>query len=202
MKQTLVPPCPGAALGAVELDRLFVGRGRAEAVADPRGELDRLRAEARDEHGRRLVGQVVDAGVLDGVVAAMMAALAALPQRAHDLDGLLEHLEAHVDLGPAVAEDVLVERLAAAHAEVEAPLEQNGARGRGLGDDRGVDADGRAGDAGRDREPRGLRDGADRRPHERAVALLVVPRVIVVGDPQRVEAGLLGALRLRDELAG
>src|SRR4030095_8184476 len=110
----------------------------------------------------------LDAGVLEGVVATVMAALTALPQRADDLDGLLEHLEAHVDLGPAVAEDVLVERLAAAHAQLAAALEQHGAGGRGLSDDRGVDADGGAGDAGRDRQARGLRDGADRRPHERA----------------------------------
>ena len=34
------------------------------------------------------------------------------------------------------------------------------------------------------------------------MALLVVPRVVVVGDPQRVEAGLLGAPGLLDELAG
>ena len=52
-----------------------------------------------------------------------MAVLAALPQRPHDLDGLLEHLQAHVGRRPAVAEDVLVERLAAADAEGEAALE-------------------------------------------------------------------------------
>ncbi len=151
---------------------------------------------------RRLVGQVVDARVLDGVVRPVVAALAALPQRADDLDGLLEHLQAHVGLGPAVAEDVLVERLAAAHAEVEAPVEQHGARGGGLGDDRRVDAHRRAGDARRDRQRRGLRERADDRPHEGAVALLVVPRVVVVGDPQRVEAGRLGAAGLVDEVAG
>ena len=52
-----------------------------------------------------------------------------------------------------------------------------------------------------DRQVGGLRDRADHRPHERAVALLVVPRVVVVGDPQRVEAGLLGAAGQVDELA-
>ena len=53
---------------------------------------------------------------------AAVALLAALPQRADDLDRLLEHLQPHVGLGPAVAEDVLVERLAAADAEAEAAL--------------------------------------------------------------------------------
>jgi hypothetical protein len=33
------------------------------------------------------------------------------------------------------------------------------------------------------------------------MSLLVVPRVVVVGDPQRVEAGLLGAPGLVDEIA-
>jgi hypothetical protein len=41
-----------------------------------------------------------------------MALVAALPQHPDDLDGLLEHLEAHIGFGPAVAEDVLVERFA------------------------------------------------------------------------------------------
>jgi hypothetical protein len=191
-----------AALGAVEIDGLLVGRGGAEAVADAGGELDRLGAEAGDEDRRRLVGQVVDARVLDRVVRPAMAVLAALPQRADDLDGLLEHLQAHVGLRPAVAEDVLVERLPAADAEVEAPFEQDGARGGGLGDDRRVQAHGGAGDARRDGQLRGLRDRADDRPHEGAVALLVDPRVVVVGDPQRVEAGRLGAPGLVDEIAG
>ena len=36
---------------------------------------------------------------------------------------------------------------------------------------------------------------------KRAVSLLVVPGVVVVGDPQPFEAGVLGHARLRDELA-
>ena len=40
-----------------------------------------------------------------------------------------------------------------------------------------------------------LRDRADRRPDERAVALLVVPGVEVVGDPEGLEARLLGHAR-------
>ena len=54
-----------------------------------------------------------------------MARAAALPEQPDDLDRLLEHLQAHVGLGPAVAEDVLVERLAAADAEREATVEQD-----------------------------------------------------------------------------
>jgi hypothetical protein len=133
-------------------------------------------------------------------VAPAVAALAALPQVAHDLDGLLEHLQAHVGLGPVRAEDVLVERLARADAEVEAAAEHDCARRRGLGDDRRVDADRRAGHAGGDNQIGCLGYRPDHRPDEGAVALLVVPRVVVVGDPQRVEARRLGAPRLLDEL--
>ena len=44
--------------------------------------------------------------------------------------------------------------------------------------------------------------GAEHAPDEGALALLVVPRVEVVGDPQRLEAGLLGAPSLVEQLAG
>ncbi len=44
-----------------------------EAVADLGRERNRLRPEARDEHRRRRPGQVVDARVLDGVMAAAVA---------------------------------------------------------------------------------------------------------------------------------
>ena len=58
--------------------------------------------------------------MVDGVVLAAVRLLAALPEQADDLDRLLEHLEALVGQRPAVAEDVLVEVLAAADAEEEA----------------------------------------------------------------------------------
>jgi hypothetical protein len=189
-----------AARGTVPVDRFLVGRRRAEPVTDLRRQVDRLRAEARDEDRRRLVGQVVHACVLDGVVLAMVAALAALPEQPDDLDGLLERLEPDVGLGPAVAEDVLVERLARSDAEREAALVHNTAGGSGLGDDRGVDAHRRAGHAGRHWEAARLGERAEDGPHEGAVALLVVPGVVMVGDPQRVEPGRLGPTCLLDEL--
>jgi len=189
-----------AATRAVPADGVGVGGRGDEAVADAGGHVDRLRAEAGDEHRRRRRGEVVDAGVLDRVVAAVVAALAALPEGADDLDRLLEHLEAHVDLGPAGAGDVLVEGLAGPDAEVEAAVEQDGARRRGLGDDRRVDARGRAGHRRRDGQACRRRQRADHGPHERAVALGVVPGVVVVGDPQGVEAGRLRPAGLGDEL--
>ena len=63
------------------------------------------------------------------------------------LDRLLEHLEAYLGLGPAIAEHMLVQRLAAPDAELEATLEHHGRGGGGLGDHRGVNTHGRAGPA-------------------------------------------------------
>ena len=103
--------------------------------------------------------------------------------------------------GPAVAEDVFVERFAAADAEVEAALVHDAAGGGGLGDHGGMDADRRAGDAGRHWEARRFGERSDHRPYEGAVALLVVPRVVVVGDPERVEARLLRLLGVADQRA-
>ena len=57
----------------------------------------------------------------------------------------------------------------------------------------------RAGHRGRDRQRGRLGDGADDRPDERALALLVEPGVEVIGDPQGLEAGLLGELGLPDQ---
>jgi hypothetical protein len=51
---------------------------------------------------RRLGGQRVDAGVLDPVVAAVVAGELALPEHAEDLDGLLQHLQAHLEPGPVL----------------------------------------------------------------------------------------------------
>jgi hypothetical protein len=48
----------------------------------------------------------------------------AAPELADNGDGFLEHLQSNVRRGPAVTEDLLVERLAAPDAEAETALEQ------------------------------------------------------------------------------
>ena len=73
-----------------------------------------------------------------------MALHAAPPQETDHADGLFEHLEPHVRRRPA-ADDVLVQVLARAEAEEE-PSPRARRRGRRLRDDRGMDADRRAGD--------------------------------------------------------
>ena len=128
--------------------------------------------------------------------------LLAGPQLAHQRDGFLEHLQTHVGVGPRIAEDVLVERLAGADAEDEAALVLQGRRRRRLGDDGGMDAQRRTGHARDDRQRDRLRQRADHAPHERTVALGVNPRVVMIGDPQAREPGGLGHAGLLHQFHG
>ena len=193
MKQTFVPACTGPLPPSERYSSIASLSGDVVQKPSPMRAASCIAFGPKPETstGGGSSGQVVDARVLDGVVAAVVAVLAALPQRAHDLDRLLEHLQAHVGLGPVVAEDVLVERLAAADAEVEAPPVQDRA-GRGGLRDRPRDGCARSGRSRPSSRAGSVASGerADDRPHERAVALLVVPGVVVVGDPERVEARL------------
>src|SRR5215218_2147635 len=168
-------------------------RGGADvAVPDASSDLDGLGAEGRDVNGRRLVRQGVEAGVLHGVVLAVVPLVVALPQEPDYLHRLFHHLQPHVGGRPVIAEYVLVEVLAATDAEPEAALQHRRRGRRGLGDYRGVDAYGGAGDAGAEAYTFG--GGGDtpyHTPHERALALLVDPGVVVVGDPGGGEAHFL-----------
>ena len=89
------------------------------AVADPGGKLDGLGTEAGHDDRRRLGRRVEQPGVLDLVEVAPVVDGLARPQPADDLDRLLEHRQPHLGWRPAMAEDVLVERLARADAEEE-----------------------------------------------------------------------------------
>lgn len=77
--------------------------------------------------------------MLESIVATATVVDPALPEQADNLHGFLEHLEALVGLWPAVAKDVLVERLAAADSQAEASVEEDrGCRG-GLSHDPRMD---------------------------------------------------------------
>ena len=127
----------------------------------------------------------------------------ALPQLADQLDRLLEHLQPDVGRGPDVAEHVLVECLAGPHARatnrpssctaaVAAAWAMTAGWIRTVG------------------QVTAVVTGSEQAweiapiiaPDERALPLLVVPRVVVVADPEGLEAGLLGGDRLLDELGG
>ena len=132
-------------------------------------------------------GRRVDAGVLDAVVRAVVGLDVRPPTAARMTSTASSSISRRTSASrPAVAEDVLVQRLAAADAEAEAAGHHRRRRRRRLGHDRRVDAHRRAGDGGQPaHRARGLRDAAEHAPHERALALLVVPGVEVVGDPRR-----------------
>jgi hypothetical protein len=130
-----------------------------------------------------------------------MALVAALPEQANHLDRFLETGLANLRLGPAVADDVLVEVLAGPHAQEEPSGHERRGGGGGLSNDGGVDAHGRAGDRGADREALGgMGDGAEHGPHEGALTLPVSPGMVMVGDEGEAEAGILRHLRVADEI--
>ena len=92
---------------------------------------------------------------------AVVADLVAFVEKADHVDGLFEHLQPHADRGPGVTQDVLVEGLAAAHAQDEPAVQLNRRGGRRLGDDRWVDPHCRAGDGGADGKRCRLRQRTD-----------------------------------------
>ena len=127
----------------------------------------------------------------------------AAQEPADDPDRLLEHLQPDVRRRPALADDVLVQRLAGAHAEDAGhPAACAAAVAAAWATTAGwVRTVGQVTAVVTGSEVTWLQ-GADHRPDERALALLVVPRVEVVGDPQALETGALGQLCLSQQLLG
>src|SRR5919204_4427207 len=165
------------------LHQILVGGDRDQGVSGPTGELRGVWLRSGDGDLGRLVRKREDPGLLDGVVLAAVALVAALPEEAHDLDRLLEHLQPRLRPRPARARDVLVQLLAGADAEEEAAVHHGRARRGRLGADRRGDADRGARDASAEPDPlRCFGDAADHAPDEGALALRVDPRMVVVGD--------------------
>ena len=129
-------------------------------------------------------------GPVDGDQAPVADGLAG-EQGPDDLDTLQQAVVAGLLVGPSGPGDVLVERLPAAQGDPEAPGEQLGQGGRGLGDDRRVVAlPGRVDAA--EREAGGLHGRAQPGPGEAGVSLGPAPGREVVGAHRRLEPGLLG----------
>ena len=107
----------------------------------------------------------------------------ATPEETDDFNGLFEHLEPDVDVGPVRSQDVLVQVFAGAHAEEKASGQHRRRRCGGLCDHRRMDPDQRAGDAGPQPQPAGgLSDRPDDRPHKWTLPLPLGPWVEVVRD--------------------
>ena len=103
---------------------------------------------------------------------------------------------------PGGADGDLVERLARADAEDDAPGVERAEGAEGLGDDRRVVAEGRGHDGRAEHDALGaLARRRQPRHREGSVAALVAPRLEVVGDEDRVQTALLGLHGIRDEVA-
>ncbi len=120
----------------------------------------------------------------------------AAEELANDLDGLFEHLRAHRRLRPVLADDVLVERLARADAQVEAARIHRRERGGGLRQNRRMIAEAWSRHAGAELDGARLRaERAEPGPDERRLALLRHPGIEVVGGHDGAEANILGLAR-------
>src|SRR5215208_1674794 len=177
--------------------------GAYVAVPNTGCDLDRLGAEGRDVDGRRLVWQRVEAGVLHGVVLAVVPLVGALPQQPYHLNRLFHHLQPHVGWWPVVPEYVLVEVLTAADPKPEATLHHRRRSRCGLGDYGRVDADNGSGDTGAETYTFGGGDDTPyHAPHERALALRVNPGMVMVRDPGGGEARFLRPVGVPDHFVG
>ena len=192
---------PVAAAGvAVEPDEVRVRLDADIAVRQPGRQLDGLLAEAGHEDRRRRVGDRVQPGRVDPVMRAVMGdepplnsslitstASSSMSSRS-SADGQAVPRMCSFSASPLPTPSV--NRPPVSSEDVAAAWAMIG----------GMGAQQRAGHRGGDRK-RGTRgDGADHRPDEAALALLVQPGVVMVGDPQGVESGLLGHPGLPDEL--
>jgi hypothetical protein len=195
---------PGLAMatGFVEdLYEIALWTRRDEPIASSSGQFRAAGTADGDEQERRLLRQCVEPRVLDRVIPPVMTLVAAFPEQPDDGDGLLEALLPYLGLRPAGSEDVLVEVLARADAEKEAPFHHRRRGGGGVGDDGRMHAHGRAGHPRPELEPLGgVRDGADHGPHEWALALRVRPGMKMVRDVGEGEPVLLGHLGVLHEV--
>ena len=150
----------------------------------------RVHADRRPDQRRRLRRQRVQLGPVDPHQPVVRDRLAG-EQRAHDLDALAQAGVAGGLVGPRVAGDVLVGRLAGAERDPQPPGEHLAQRGRGLGDDRRVVALARRVDHP-ERQRRRRHRRAEPRPCEARLALAFAPRREVVRGHDRPEARRLG----------
>ena len=137
----------------------------------------------------------VEAGRLEREVVAVVLHDLAAEELRDDLDRLEHHRRADADLRPLAADHVLVQRLAGAEAEPEAPRVHRAEGRRRVGDHGGVVAEAGAGDGGAEGELRALSERAHERPREGRLPLLGRPGMEVLADLEaRVESGGLGPL--------
>ena len=156
-----------------------------EAVDRAAGALGGDGAGCGDQDLGSALGHRPEAGRFEAVVLALvadvLAAVTGREQLLDDVDGLEHAVDALGGVGPVGADDVLVERFAAAEAEPVA-VRVHGGEGRGcLRDHRGMHAEGGCGDAGAEVACGALAECAQDIPDEGCLTLLRDPGLEVVG---------------------
>ena len=190
----------GQQLVGVQLGRLAAGRD--EPVADPTGEPRGRRPGRGDVQRNAAVGAVIDGRVVGLEVLARERHALGGPELDHQQARLLEHLEAHLLLGPVDTERHLVHRLPGADPEEHPPRVQAAQRAHRLGHDPRVIAIRRRHHARPQPDPLGaLPDRRQPGERERRMPAVVAPGLEVIGDDDAVEAELLGQHGVLHELA-
>ena len=162
------------------------------------------RAGGGDVDRDRGFGAVVDRGLVGPEELALEGHPVLAGKPAHQFDRLAQAGKALLEGRPGHAgRRHLVQRLAGADPEQDAPGVEGAERPDRLGDDRGVVAEGGGDDAGADDGARGaLAQSAHPGERKRRVAAGVAPGLEVVADQDRIEAHRFGVDREIEQLAG
>ena len=195
-------PGGGQSFGDLGQQRLgielpLLAAGADEAVARPAGVAGDQGAGGGDIDRHLGCRAIVDGGLRGTIVLALEAHPLLAPQRADQGHRLAHPGEALLELRPGLAgRGHLVQRFAGADAQDHAPREHRAQGAKGLGDDRGVVAEGGGEHAGSHHQPRGSRtQRAQPGERERRMAIDMLPGLEVVADEGRIEArgfGLAG----------
>src|ERR1041384_6349375 len=190
------------AAGVLEfLEKLFFWSSRNKSVCNTARKLGVLRTRSGDENRRQLFRQCIDACVLNGEVFAVMTLLTAAPQQPDHIDRFAQHFEPDVGRRPSVSRDVLVQILARTHAKHESSGHNRRHSCCRLRNDHRMNSKGRARDTGADSKTLcGMGYCANDAPHKRTLTLLLSPRMEMVRDHRKGEAGFLSALRIANQL--
>src|SRR5579864_7519239 len=174
-----------------------------QSVGEPPRQLRGQRRPGRHPDRHAAKRRTVEPRLVRLVELAGEVELLAVQQAAHDRHGLGHAGPPLLVPGELPAERPLVDALAAADAEREAPAGQAVRRGRGLRDQRGMIAKQRTRDLGREPHARGARGGrAEPAPDKRRRGRVVDPGMEVIGDRQRVEPRRLRLRRVIEQRLG
>ena len=182
-------------------DEVCIGLDRDQVIGEGGEFLDGPVSAHRDREADRDIRQVPQPRGIHLVVVAPPVDQTATEQRADDLDGLPQHVLPLCDGRPTLADDMLVQVLAATQPQGESAVGEDLHGCCLLRDDRGVIAHGWAGHIGVEAYPfGGLRYCSQHRPGVGRMTLRCQPRRKVVRAYLEVEASVLSRNRILDKV--